>query len=323
MSRAPFLIAALLLSLVGCSRAPVAGVTPHQIHIVGSSAAFPLSTMAAERLMREEPDAIAPLVRAGGTGEGIARFCDGPGRLHPDIVLATRAMTPAETGRCAANGVPHITSVPLGFTAFVMARAKQASEWPLTRAALYRALTAPAVQTWAEADPRLPPVPIRIEGPSPDPAIADGLFDLLLAPGCAQAGGSNCAALHIRRDGVYVGHGADAELVARALAATPGAIGLLPYAQAYRHSDTLDLLPLEGVAPTPATIAAGRYPASAPLLLLAKTDEAAAVPDLPRLLSFYADALAPDGAFASRGLIPLSQADRTAAGGRLTSFSRH
>ena len=294
---------AAVLVLAACGKTQ--GPAPHQIHIVGSSAGFPFSSMAAERLMREDVNAIAPLVRAGGSGEGIARFCDGLGRLHPDIVLAARPMTPTETQRCAENGVTHIASVPIGFTAFVLVAARNGASWPLTRAALSAALTTTA-HNWSDVDPSLPATPIRIIGPAPDPAIADGLYDRLLIAGAS----------HIRHDAGYVGYGADAERVARDAAEKPGTIGILPYAQAWQHRDTLRLLAIDGIAPTPLTIAAGRYPASAPLLLLAKPDEAAHVPALPRLLSYYAGGLAPTGAFVPQGLVPL--ADTAAAARQLT-----
>jgi len=92
-----------LLSLAACSRGPT-GSAPHQIHIAGSSAGYPLSTEVVERLMREDPDVLAPLVRAGGTGEGIARFCDTNNPTRPDILITTRTMTAEERARCAANG---------------------------------------------------------------------------------------------------------------------------------------------------------------------------------------------------------------------------
>ena len=294
---------ALLLALAACSRTQ--SPAPHQIHIVGSSAGFPFSSMAAERLMREDVAAIAPLVRAGGSGAGIARFCDGPGRLHPDIVIAARPMTPAETRRCAADGVTRIAAVPIGFTAFVLVTARGSAALPLTRATLSAALTTTA-RRWSDVDRALPATPIRIVGPALDPAIADGLVDRLLVTGAS----------HIRHDEGYAGYGADAERVARGVAETPGTIGILPYAQAWQHRGTLRLLALDGVAPTPQTIASGRYPASAPLLLLAKPDETAHVPALPRLLSYYAGGLAPTGAFVPQGLVPL--ADTAAAARQLT-----
>lgn len=296
-----------LLALAACGKAQEPA--PHQIHIVGSSAGFPFSSMAAERLMREDVEAIAPLVRAGGTGEGIARFCDGLGRLHPDILIAARPMTPSETQRCAANGVARIASVPIGFTGFVLVAAKDGVALPLTRTTLSRALTTDA-RIWSDVDPTLPATPIRIAGPTADPAIADGLYDRLLVAGPSR----------IRHDDGYTGYGADAERVARTVASTPGMIGILPYAQAWQHRDTLRLLPLDGIAPTPATIASGRYPASAPLLLLAKPDEAADVPALARLLSYYAEGLAPAGTFAARGLVPL--ADTSAAARRIAALEK-
>jgi len=298
---------ALLLALAACGRTQPPA--PHQIHIVGSSAGFPFSSMAAERLMREDVTAIAPLVRAGGSGEGIARFCDGPGRLHPDIVIAARPMTPAETRRCTVDGVTRVAAVPIGFTAFVLVAAKDSAALPLTRATLSTALTTSA-HRWSDVDPALPAMPIRVVGPAPDPAIADGLFDRLLVTGAS----------HIRHDGGYTGYGADAERVARSVAERPGTIGILPYAQAWQHRRTLRLLALDGVAPTPQTIASSRYPASAPLLLLAKPDEAAHVPALPRLLSYCADGLAPGGAFVAQGLVPPT--DTAAAARRIAALGR-
>jgi len=47
------------------------------------------------------------------------------------------------------------------------------------------------------------------------------------------------------------------------------------------------------------------------------------VADLPRLLGYYADALAPDGAFAARGLVPLPAPAAEDAKHRLLSLEGH
>jgi phosphate transport system substrate-binding protein len=313
------LLAALLLP--ACGKGGIAGPAPHQIHIAGSSAAFPFSTAAAERLMREQPDILAPLVRAGGSGAGIDAFCGGLGLRFPDIVIATRRATAAETARCRRNGIGHIAQVMIGRTAFliVSARAAPRAMPPITRAQLYKALAGPALR-WSDIDPHLPPEPIRIHGPAPAPAIADGVYDLLLAPGCTSAREADCSRPALRKDGAYVGHGSDAELIAAAVASDPGSIGILPYAQARAHADTLNAIPLDGVAPTPDAIAAQRYAAAAPLILLAKRNEAPAVPGLPILLSYYAQDLQPGGAFAAKGLIPPNRP--TAAAQRLDGIGK-
>jgi phosphate transport system substrate-binding protein len=322
MSRAlplPVLLAgAVLLMLPGCRKATDAAQAVPQIHIAGSSAAFPFSAAAAERLMREEPSVLAPLVRAGGSGAAIAEFCDRPGPTRPDIVVLIRPMTPAEATRCAANARTPTLDTPIGRTALVLVTAHGGPAPDLTRAALYRVLTTPTAHRWADIDPRLPALPIRIEGPAADPAVSDGLFDLLLAPGCAAVEGADCTTIRVRRDGAYVGHGADADGIAHAVATMPGAVGILPYAQAFAHRDTLDWLPLDGVRPSPATVADGRYPAGATLHLIAGP----AMPGLARLLAFYADGLATDGSFAHIGLIALPPAARTDATGPLRRFGQ-
>jgi phosphate transport system substrate-binding protein len=259
--------------------------------------------------MREDANLIAPLVRAGGTSEGIARFCDGPGRLHPDMVLATRNMTPAEARRCVNDGVAHTVSVPIGFTGFVTVVSKNSPFKAMSRIALARALTGDAGR-WSDVDPSLPKVPVSVQGPAADPAIADGLFNILLAPGA-----------QIRRDGAYTGHGANAELVVAKVSVVPWAVGILPYPQAVAHRDTLRMLVLDGVQPNPASIASRRYPASAPLILFIKADEIRVTPGLSELLGYFADGLASGGSFEQRGLVPLPATGRTAAAARLRALA--
>lgn len=284
--------AALLLALLvsGCGKGAT-GTAVRQIHIAGSSAAFPFSTAAAERLMRDQPDVLAPLVRAGGSGAGIAAFCSGTGLRFPDIVVVTRAPTAAEQARCRHNGVNAAVPMLLGRTGFVLV---STSPLPgLDRAHFATALTGPAL-LWSDIDPSFPHQAIRIHGPAPAPGLADGVDGLL-----AAAGGHP----RLRRDGAYVGHGADAERIAEAVLADPQAIGILPYAQALEHADRLHPIPLDGVPPTAETIATGRYPATAPLLLLAKREGLPATPGLAILLSYYRQDAEAGGAFAAKGLV--------------------
>jgi phosphate transport system substrate-binding protein len=269
------LLLALLVALAACQR-DAAPPPPRQIHIVGSIAAFAPSSAAAERLMRERPELVAPLVQADGTVAGIARFCAGEGPRFPDIAGATRPMTAAEQAACRAHGVGVIATLRLGRTAFVAVAAPESHPPILSRAALARALAGPA-RTWAEIDPALPSAPILIDGPSPP--VADDLAGPLLPPGAA-----------LRRDPAYRDHGADAGLIAEAVATHPGTIGILPWPEAAARAGRLRILPLDGIVPDGWTIATGRYPATAPLLLFVKRDEVRRVPGLGLLLRYYGDA---------------------------------
>jgi phosphate transport system substrate-binding protein len=254
------------LALAACSRAPT-GSAPHQIHVAGSSAGYPLSTEVAERLMREDPDVLAPLVRAGGTGEGIARFCDAPNPTRPDILITTRTMTADEQARCAANGSTDIEQREIGTTAVVLVETKGAPSLSgLGRIDIARALTTRA-RSWAEIRSGLPAAAILIHGPTPTPAIADTLYGPILQDG-----------QKVRTDGAYTGHGADAASVARIVAEKPGTIGIVPLAQALSHRDALAVIPLEDVAPLP-------------LYLISRRNPAERVPGLDRLLDYYDDAL--------------------------------
>lgn len=293
------ILLALLLSACG-QKAPV-GPAPYQIHIVGSTAAFPYSTVVAERFMREKANAIAPLVQAAGNSDGFARFCRGIGRLHPDIVGATRDMTAAERTECAKNGTGRIETIPIGTTAIVLVARKDDPALALTTQDLNRALASDA-PTWSAVDRGLPATPIRIHGPVP--ALADALVPA-----------------RPRRDGGYRTHGADANLVASTVAETPGAIGIIPYADALAHADTLRILPLDGVMPSPRSIADRRYPATLPILLFVKADQAAKAPGLLTMLGYFGDSWGAGGRFATRGLVPLPETGQKDSAGLIAALS--
>lgn len=281
-----------LLPLAACSKAPT-GPAPHQIHIAGSSAGFLLSTEVAERLMREAPDVLAPLVRAGGTGEGIARFCDTDNPTRPDILITTRRMTAEEQARCAANGSTDVEQKEIGTTAVVLVEAKGGPPLPgLTRIDVAQALTSNA-KTWAEVRQGLPAIPIVIHGPTPTPGIADTLYGPILQDG-----------QKVRTDAAYTGHGADAKLVARIVAEKQGTVGIMPLSQAIAHLDTLSIIQpnLPATAPenrakppwdkpgayTPSM--ARTYTAPLRLFIVSRTNDGQ-VAGLDRLLGFYRDAL--------------------------------
>lgn len=280
------LVLLALLPLAACSKAPT-GTAPHQIHIAGSSAGYLLSTEVAERLMREDPDVLAPLVRAGGTGEGIARFCDKDNPTRPDILITTREMTADEKARCAANGSTDVEQKEIGTTAVVLVEAQDAAPIPgLNRIDVTKALTSNA-KTWANVRPGLPAIPIAIHGPTPTPGIADTLYGPFLQDG-----------QKVRTDGAYEGHGADAGLVARIVAGKPGTIGIIPLSQALAHSDELTTVRLGQPALNfdnadgDTAGMANTYGDALTLFVVTRPQDLTKVPGLSRLLGYYRDALA-------------------------------
>jgi phosphate transport system substrate-binding protein len=284
-----------LLPLAACSKAPTSAA-PHQIHIAGSSAGYLLSTQVAERLMREDPDVLAPLVRAGGTGEGIARFCDKDNPTRPDILITTRAMTADEKARCAANGSSDVEQKEIGTTAVVLVEAKGGPTFSdLTRFDIAKALTSNA-RTWADVRPGLPAIPILLHGPTPTPGIADTIYGPILQDG-----------QKVRTDGAYAGHGADAAMVARIVAGKPGAIGIVPLAQALALKDQLAILhpprptfrsddpaaQLQADVGTSTKSMANIYGTAMRLFLVHRRNEQS-VPGIRALLGYYHDGVIDD-----------------------------
>ncbi|WP_454884650.1 PstS family phosphate ABC transporter substrate-binding protein [Sphingomonas oryzagri] len=270
-----------LLPLAACTKAPT-GTAPHQIHIAGSSAGFLLSTEVAERLMRENPDVLAPLVRAGGTGEGIARFCDKDNPTRPDILITTREMTADEQARCAANGSSDVEQKAIGTTAVVLVEAKGGPSLPgLTRIDVAKALTSNA-RTWADVRPGLPTIPIAIHGPTPTPGIADTLYGPILQDGQT-----------VRTDRAYTGHGADAGRVAQLVAENPGTVGIVPLAALARPND-LEKIGVSGSrhgSERPGIDVPVKGALALPLLMIDRSGDVARVPGLKRLFGYYDDAL--------------------------------
>ena len=114
----------------------------------------------------------------------------------------------------------------------------------------------------------------------------------------------------IREDGVYVDAGENDNLIVQKLAANPDAIGVFGYSYLEQNAQSVNGVAINGVRPTYATIADGRYPGSRPLYIYVKAAHLRAIPGLKTFLTLYADAWGPDGPLVRRGLIAASPAVR-------------
>ena len=289
-----------LLLTAGCND-PARGQRD-AIRVVGSSTVFPFTAAVAEAFARGKPGAAAPVVESTGTGAGVRLFCGGVGAGYPDLLAASCRMTRAEYRRCAANGAGRLLEVPIGRDGIALVRSRAAADLPLTPALLRRAIVAAptTARTWHDLDPGLPPTPIRVFGPPPSSGTRDTLLRLIGArPGD-----------RLRADGGYVDGGENDNAIIARLRADPQAIGIVGFGYLRENGDSVRGLALDGVRPTAAAIASGRYPAARPLYLYVKAAHLAAVPHLRDLLRVYAAGWSPGGPLAARGLIPASAAIR-------------
>jgi phosphate transport system substrate-binding protein len=302
-----------------------------QITAVGSSTVYPFTTMVAEQYVASDPDAKAPVIESTGTGAGMKLFCAGIGTAYPDITDASRRMKASEYRECARHKVRDILEIQIGIDGIAFAEARNGPKMRLTPADLYLALAAAPGgkpnrrRTWADVNPALPATPIQVYGPPATSGTRDALAELVLTAGCeaSDPAARALAVTHpdahhalctrVREDGAYIDAGENDNLIVQKLQSNPDAIGVFGYSYLEANADVVNGVPIDGVVPTYAAIADGRYPGSRPLYLYVKQAHLHAIPGLRTFLRLYAAAWAPGGPLVRRGLIAAPDAVRARA----------
>lgn len=292
-----------------------------QITAVGSSTVYPFTTIIAEQLVANDPDAKAPVIESTGTGAGMKLFCAGVGAAHPDIEDASRRMKASEYATCAKNGVRDIMEIQVGIDGIAFAEAKNGPKMQLTPTDLYKALAANpggkanTARVWRDVNPALPAVPIQVYGPPATSGTRDALAELILTKGCEASDPTalrlaksdpeahKALCTRVREDGVYVDAGENDNLIVQKLQSNPNAIGVFGYSYLEENKDDVNGVSISGVAPTYATIADNAYPGSRPLYIYVKKAHLTAIPGLRNLLKLYAANWGAGGPLVKRGLI--------------------
>ncbi|TPE62176.1 phosphate ABC transporter substrate-binding protein [Sandaracinobacter neustonicus] len=294
-----------------------------QIRIVGSSTVFPFTTVVAENFSRNNPEYLAPIVEATGTGGGIKLFCDGVGSRFPDVANASRRMKPGELADCQKNGAKDIVEIKIGIDGVVLVQGKKGAPFNLTLRDVYAALAAEpfgkkqTAKTWKDVNPALPATRIEVIGPPPTSGTRDAFNELYMVGGCdtdpaMKALKKTDESRHkeicnkIREDGAYVEAGENDNLIVQKLGTNPTAIGVLGFSFLERNMDTIRDVPIDGVPATYQTISDFSYPASRPLFIYVKAQHVHAIRGLREFLDEYTSerAWGPGGYLQRRGLVP-------------------
>ncbi|MEI7610485.1 MAG: substrate-binding domain-containing protein [Rhodospirillaceae bacterium] len=273
-ARAEEIIPPELLSI-----APGGKVARERMVITGSESMTPFTTAIAARLA-ERWRLPAPEVQPVGTLAGFQRFCAGIGADYPDIVAATRRIRQSEFDRCLDAGIADLIEVPIGFSALAFVGRLVDAPVALTPRVLYQAsaaevpqgqdLVANPHQRWRDIDKSLPADEIRLLIPGRATGTHSFFDDVFLQGGCRKFPVIKLIfderdrvrlCITPRADGRVVDLGVFYEdALPKALAESPpGTIGMLPYFTALAHQDTLRILSVNGVLPSPRTIADDSY----------------------------------------------------------------
>jgi phosphate transport system substrate-binding protein len=320
-----FLSCSSVLAALGVLLAP--GVqAAEQIQIVGSSTVFPFTTTVAEHFGRNSGFR-TPIVESTGTGGGIKIFCAGNDPTTPDVVNASRPIMPSEIAECRKNGVEQIVELKIGFDGIVLANAKGAPVFDLTRKELFLALAREVpvngklvpnpYKNWKQVDPRLPDEAIHVYGPPPTSGTRDAFVELVMEKACGtlpefakMPEAQRKATCHaLREDGVYVEAGENDNIIVQRLQTNPDSLGIMGYSFLEENLDTVKAANIEGVAPDFDHIADGSYPVARSLYLYVKKDHVQFTPGLKAFLTEYLseDAVGEYGYLADKGLIPLQE----------------
>jgi len=306
-----------------------------QLKIVGSSTVFPFSTTVAERFGKNT-DFKTPVVESTGSGGGLKLFCAGVGESHPDITNASRRIKSSEVEKCAANGITDIVEAKIGYDGIVFANSKASGQFDVTLADLFLALAkdvpagadgelqANPYTTWDQVNTSLPAVKIEVLGPPPTSGTRDAFVELAMEGGCKTVDWIKAlkitdktaykALCHtIREDGAYVEAGENDNLIVQKLQANPAAFGIFGYSFLEQNSDSVQGSKINGVAPEFEAIAGGDYPVSRSLFFYVKKDHVGVIPGIEEFLAEFTseDAWGEDGYLADKGLIPMTDAERT------------
>jgi phosphate transport system substrate-binding protein len=292
----------------------------------GSSTVFPFSTRVAENFAKKTGSK-APKVESLGTGGGIKLFCGGVGDGFPDIANASRPMKKSEFDQCAAKGVKDIIQIKIGYDGIVVATDKDGPDYAFKTDALYLGLAANVLrygkfvpnpyQTWDEVGTGLPGNRILVYGPPPTSGTRDAFLELAIEAGARkyptidELRSNNEAKFKqlvhpLRRDG-WVDAGENDNAIVGTLTKTPGSLGVFGFSFLEENMDKVKGATVNGIKPTPTTIADGSYPLARSLYIYVKKSQIGVTPGLKEFIAeFTSDAASGRGGYLqSRGLIPL------------------
>ena len=336
MNKTFLTLVAAAFALAGCGEGPTGSGggesgARQQIRVVGSSTVYPFARAVAERFAQGNSGFAAPIVESTGTGGGLQLFCAGVGANHPDVANASRRIKASELETCNRNGVRQVIEVPVGIDGLALIEsATRSTGFQLTARDIYAALAAnpfgrpQTARTWRDVNPSLPAVAIRVYGPPPTSGTRDSFAELILDRGCntdpsMQALKDQDEDRHkqtctqIREDGAYIEAGENDNLLVQRVSENQGAVGVLGYSFLEENASRVRGIPIGGVAPTAETISNFTYPGARKLYIYVKGEHLGVIPGLREFLAAWTQGWGPGGYLGQSGLIPLPDADRTAA----------
>jgi phosphate transport system substrate-binding protein len=232
----------------------------------GSSTVFPLAEAIAEQF-KDEGYSGNITIDSIGSGAGFERFCV---NAETDVSNASRAIKDSEVESCAGNG-----RTPIQFrvgTDAIAISISAANDFASDVTMDELALIFSSAETWADVRAEWPAEPIQRFIPGTD----SGTFDYFVEEVFDKDETPILSASNTQLS-------EDDNVLVQGIQGSPYAIGFFGFAYYVENQDTLNVLSLEGVAPTFETAEDGSYPLARPLYIYS---DATIMHDKPQVAAY-------------------------------------
>jgi len=251
----------------------------------GSSTVFPLSERMKQRF-EEEGFSGNLTIDSVGTGAGFERFCK---TGETDISNASRPIKDSEVENCAALATPR---EPIGFQVGIDALAVTVSKentWltDVTKeelAAIFSTAT-----NWSDVRPEWPNEPIQRFSPGTDSGTFDYFVEAVMGPANLDADGKPdlTKGEEAILNSANTQFSEDDNVLVQGVEGSEFAIGYFGFAYYQENADRLNILSVDGIAPTAETAESGEYPLSRPLFIYSDPTIMQEKPQVAAFILFY------------------------------------
>lgn len=304
------------------------------IQVAGSSTVLPYASIVAEEFGRTFPRFKAPVVGSGGSSGGLKQFCQGVGDNTIDIANASRPIKSSEIEACNKAGVNKIQEIKIGYDGIVFAFDASKKPFNLKPSHVFAALAAQVPSKdgklianpftrWNQIDPSLPQQDIMLVIPAANHGTREVFEEKLVHAGCngyaynralpEDVNKKVCSTF--RQDGRVIEISGDyTETLAR-LKTNTSAVGVFGLGFYDKNRDRLKVASVNGVLPSEASIASGKYPISRPLYFYVKGEHVGVIPGIAEYTEFFlSEKMSGKGSkLQDAGLIPLTKPERAKA----------
>lgn len=237
----------------------------------GSSTVFPLSERIAERF-RDEGYKGNITIDSIGSGAGFERFCK---TGETDIANASRAIKSSEVDSCQAIG-REPAEFRVGTDALAVVVSKENTFLKdVTKEQLARIFSADTVK-WSDVDPSWPNQDILRFSPGTDSGTFDYFVEVILEKKKELL--LNAKNLQLSEDD---------NVLVQGVLGSQYAIGYFGFAYYKENAGKMNVLSIEGVAPSAATVDSATYPLARPLFLYTTAKIMQEKPQVASFINYY------------------------------------